>query len=88
MDMDTIGSARKFGMCVAENEEENPWEPFHVEKGFDKDASTVTIFVTRDEIDVNDLWNFTPEGVLNSLAFAGAIPGGEHLTLRPRVNIT
>ena len=38
MDMDTIGSARKFGMCVAENDEQSPWEPFHVEKGFDKDA--------------------------------------------------
>ena len=79
MDMDTIGSARKFGMCVAENEEENPWEPFHVENGFDKDASTVTIFSTRDEIDVNDLNNFTPEGVLNSFAFYSAIPGGEYL---------
>ena len=79
MDMDTIGSARKFSMCVAENEEETPWQPFHVEKGYDKDASTVTIFSTRDEIDVNDLNNFTPEGVLRSFAFYGAIPGGEYL---------
>ncbi len=79
MDMDTIGSARKFGMCVAENEEESPWDPFHVEKGFDRDANTVTIFPTRDEIDVNDLDSWTPEGVLNSLAFFSAIPGGEYL---------
>ena len=79
MDMDTIGSARKFGMCVAENEEQSPWEPFHAEKGFDKDASTVTIFATRDEIEVNDMSNWTPESVLNSFAFFGAIPGGEYL---------
>ena len=79
MDLDTIGSARKFGMCVAENEDESPWEPFQVEKGFDKDASTVTLFPTRDEIDVNDLDNWTPEGVLNSFAFFSAIPGGEYL---------
>jgi len=79
MDMDTIGSARKFGMCVAENEEQSPWEPFHVEKGFDKDANTVTIFATRDEIEVNDMSNWTPESVLNSFAFFGAIPGGEYL---------
>jgi hypothetical protein len=77
--MDTIGSARKFGMCVAENEEQSPWEPFHVEKGFDKDANTVTIFATRDEIEVNDMSNWTPESVLNSFAFFGAIPGGEYL---------
>jgi hypothetical protein len=66
-------------MCVAENEEQNPWEPYHVEKGYDKDVSTVTLFATRDEIDVNDMANWTPEGVLNSMAFFGAIPGGEYL---------
>jgi hypothetical protein len=43
MSMTTISSPLKFGMCAAENEAENPWEPYHVEKGFDKDASTVTI---------------------------------------------
>ena len=73
MDMDTIGSARKFGMCVAENEEESPWDPFHVEKGYDKEASTVTIFATRDEIDVND------QDVLSSMASWSAIPGGDYL---------
>jgi hypothetical protein len=79
MDMDTIGSARKFGMCVAENDEQSPWDPFHVEKGFEKDANTVTIFATRDEIDTNDMSNWTPESVLNTFAFFGAIPGGEYL---------
>lgn len=79
MDMDTMGSSRKFSFCVAENEAASPWEPFHVEKGFDKNDSTVTIFATRDEIDINDLQNWTPEGVLNSFAFFGAIPGGEYL---------
>ena len=80
MDTDTIGSARKFGMCVAENEEQSPWEPFHVDQGDDKGASTVTIFATRDEIDVNDYYNSTPEGVLNSMAHFSAIPGGEYLS--------
>ncbi|MDP6494647.1 MAG: UGSC family (seleno)protein, partial [Dehalococcoidia bacterium] len=32
-DMDTIGSPLKYSMCIGENEEENPWEPFHVERG-------------------------------------------------------
>lgn len=79
MDMDTIGSARKFGMVVGENEGESPWDAFHVEHGFAQGESTVTIFGTRTEIDVNDLDNWTPEGVLNSFAFYGAIPGGEYL---------
>ena len=53
MDMDTLGSVRKFTVCVAENEEASPWEPFHVEKGYRKDESVVTLMGTRGEIDVH-----------------------------------
>jgi hypothetical protein len=49
-DMDTIGSPLKYSMCVAENEDANPWEPFHVERGFQRDQSTVTVFGTIDVI--------------------------------------
>jgi hypothetical protein len=49
-DMDTIGSPIKYSMCVAENEDQNPWEPYHVERGFKKDQSTVTVFGTIDII--------------------------------------
>jgi hypothetical protein len=31
-------------MCFAENEERSEWEPFHVERGFDADSSTITAF--------------------------------------------
>jgi hypothetical protein len=31
-------------MVLAENEEESPWEPLHVERGFKKEDSTVTLF--------------------------------------------
>ncbi len=31
-------------MCCAENEEESPWEPFHVRKGYKKEESTVSLF--------------------------------------------
>lgn len=78
-DMDTIGSARKFSLCVAENEAQNPWQPYHVEKGFAASDSTVTLFATRDEVDVNDMSNWTPEGVMRSFAYFGAIPGGEYI---------
>lgn len=33
---------------LAENEEESPWEPFHVEHGFGKETSTVTMGVTNN----------------------------------------
>jgi hypothetical protein len=41
-DMSTLGNPNKYGSCIAENEEESPWEPFHVERGFAADESVVT----------------------------------------------
>lgn len=35
------------GICIAENQERSPWEPFHVQKGFKREDSTVSIFRGR-----------------------------------------
>jgi len=43
MDKATQGQPAKWTFCCAENEEANPWEPLHVERGFARDASTVTV---------------------------------------------
>ena len=40
----TLGNPMKFTMCFAEWEERNPWSPLHVERGFEKDDSVVTVF--------------------------------------------
>ncbi len=40
----TLGNPMKFTMCFAEWEERNPWEPLHVERGFDPEDSVVTVF--------------------------------------------
>lgn len=43
--MGSIGNNYCYnGITFAENEERSPWEPLHVQKGFDQDASTVTVF--------------------------------------------
>ena len=42
--MGTFGYPLVF--AIAENEKENPWEPFHVEQGFDRNTSTVTACAT------------------------------------------
>jgi hypothetical protein len=41
-DMATLGSPAKFTFCAGENEEESPWEPLHVSRGFRADQSAVT----------------------------------------------
>ncbi len=42
-DAGAFGSPGKYTMVLGENEEESPWEPFHVEKGFKKEDSTLTV---------------------------------------------
>jgi hypothetical protein len=42
-DMGTFGNPGKYSMVLAENEEENPWEPLHVNEGFGPTESTVTV---------------------------------------------
>ncbi|MBI4082884.1 MAG: hypothetical protein HY423_09770 [Candidatus Lambdaproteobacteria bacterium] len=39
----THGHIGRFEHCIAENEEENPWEPLHVERGYPLEVSTVTL---------------------------------------------
>jgi hypothetical protein len=81
MDMDTIGTTRKFVMCIAENEQMSPWPPYHVDKGFNPDESTVSVFITGGEVDVGDQGNDTAEGLLKTLAY-GATFGTHGLQRR------
>ena len=37
MDRSTQGNPAKFTFCFGENEEENPWTPYHVQRGFAPD---------------------------------------------------
>jgi hypothetical protein len=42
-DMSTHGQAGKFTSCIAEAEPDSPWAPFHVDAGFAREQSTVTV---------------------------------------------
>jgi hypothetical protein len=46
-DMAVMGSPAKFTFCAAENEEESPWEPLHVSRGYAADQSTVTLLAVE-----------------------------------------
>ena len=43
VDKSTFGHPGKYTYCFCENEAESPWEPLHVERGFKKDQSAVTV---------------------------------------------
>ena len=69
MDMDTIGTTRKFVPCLAENEGASPWASYAADKGFLDDQSAVSIFTTNGELDVQDQGNTSAEGLLKTLAY-------------------
>jgi hypothetical protein len=43
--MGSQGNPLSYSFAFAENEEASPWEPFHVQHGFEPDASTVSLFL-------------------------------------------
>ncbi|HEY1510523.1 MAG TPA: UGSC family (seleno)protein [Solirubrobacteraceae bacterium] len=43
--MGSQGNPLNLAFAFPENEERSPWEPFHVSRGFDADASTVSVFM-------------------------------------------
>jgi hypothetical protein len=93
-DRATMGTPGKYTCCIAENEENHPWEPWHVERGFRPGDSTVTLIAASSMLQV---WNHgTHEQLLcaigDALSFLGSIaildqsPGavvlcGEHAEL-------
>ena len=42
-DMGVLGNPGKYSWVAAENEEYSPWEPLHVDRGFKKEDSTITL---------------------------------------------
>jgi hypothetical protein len=68
MDQDTIGTPAKFSMVLAENERANPWESYHVEKGFRPEESTITCCYGDSLTEMCDLESDTAEGVMNTFA--------------------
>jgi hypothetical protein len=53
-DMATQGTPCKFTFCGGENEEESPWEPFHVECGMAPDESMVMVHAAESPHNVQD----------------------------------
>ena len=66
MDMDTLGTAFKYSLCLGEAEEASAWEPLHVERGFQSGQSVVTMFSTYGIMEVEDNNGTTPEEILDT----------------------
>ena len=72
MDLDPIGSTRKHIVVVAENEDESPWEPYHVSRGFRADEDVATVFWTAGEWDISIQGHTDAQQLARSIAsFSG-----------------
>ncbi len=67
IDMSALGNPGKFSYCIAENEEESPWEPFHVEMGFRPEQSTVTLFAAEPPRGVAEHKARSAKGLLKTI---------------------
>jgi hypothetical protein len=77
-DMATAGTPAKWSFCVAENEENSPWEPLHVEMGYSKDTTTVTVVAAEGPHNINDHESLTPEGILRMVSGTMATTGSNN----------
>src|SRR5262245_35791282 len=71
LDRAVFGNPGKYAFCFAENEEQHPWEPLHVERGFRPEQSTLTVYASNSLYQVYNQLAASPEPLL--LCFADAL---------------
>jgi len=69
----TMGQPGQYSAVIAENEEESPWEPFHVERGCTEDESAITLFAGGSPQQISDFQSREAEQLLSSI---GSTMGG------------
>jgi hypothetical protein len=92
-DMATLGQPAKYAFCFAENEDESAWGPLHVDRGFDRTQSVVTVVGVSGTIEVvdsesgsgDDLAQTYAQSMLiaGNVGGSGLLGGGEPLIVIP-----
>ena len=88
MDKATLSTPYRYSFCFSENEQVSPWEPRHVELGYDSSDSTVTIAAILGVYNVMESTVGTGIEVLRTIAgnMRGiGIPGYYHLGTRSQI---
>jgi hypothetical protein len=64
----SFGSPLRYSYICGENEEENPWTPFHVDRGFARGDSTVTVFKASNFCNISGGEGVGPDEILRQIA--------------------
>lgn len=68
--MGVVGSPFKNTLVAGENERKTPWDPFHVEQGYDKDENTITVTNVNCFVQSSNYGrNKTKTGILSRLVY-------------------
>ncbi|MDA8044927.1 MAG: hypothetical protein M0Z30_06775 [Actinomycetota bacterium] len=67
LDRASFSTPARYSFCIGENEEDSPWIPLHVERGFAAGTSTVTVQSAMHVVAAGDSVSRTPEGILDSV---------------------
>src|SRR5258708_7653206 len=70
IDMSALGNPGKFSFCIAENEEDSPWEPFHVDRGLRREQSALSLFAAEPPRGVSEHTAQHGETVLRAICHA------------------
>ncbi len=76
-DMSTFSSPAEYAYCIAEEEEANPWQPLHVERGCEEGSSAVTVFACEAPHSVH--CHGTPSDMLYAIADTMAALGNNNI---------
>lgn len=68
LDRAVMGHPGKFTYAIAEDEAGSPWEPLHVQAGYEPDDSAVTVVPCEAPRTVNNPLASSPEAVLDTVA--------------------
>ncbi|PRZ43595.1 hypothetical protein CLV47_102285 [Antricoccus suffuscus] len=82
MDRSTQGSPAKYAYCFGENEEDSPWQPYHVRAGYASGDSTVTAMAAEGPHNINDHGSNTGIGILQTVAGVMGQPGSNQSYVR------
>lgn len=73
IDKSTMGHPGKHTFLIGEYEEASPWEPLHVEKGYQPEQSTVSVYCCDAPQCISNHGSRTAQGILATIAASMAV---------------
>jgi hypothetical protein len=74
VDRSTLGSAGKYTFCLAEAEEQSPWDPLSVSLGFPPDTDVVSVIGVESHVNIIPVFHHA-EPIIEQLARGLRTPG-------------